>query len=112
MKEKAFNPVFHTPTDKSNTDITSPFYMLTFSASYFNQFCNGLDNVCREVLGLTVLLYLDRPLSVGKPPTQIRKKWITIATISLINLEDKDSKYFTDQDDIQIKGCVKHWTRL
>lgn len=44
MKEKAFNPVFHTPTDKSNTDTTSQFYMLTFSASYFNQFCNGLDN--------------------------------------------------------------------
>lgn len=54
---------------KINTDTTSPFYMLTFSASYFNQFCNDLDNVCQEELGLTIVLYLDRSLSVGKSPT-------------------------------------------
>lgn len=29
-----------------------------------------------------------------------------------MNSEDKDGKYFTPQDDIKMKGCVKQQIRL
>lgn len=108
MKEKAFNSVFYTPADKCNNNITSPFYMLTFSASYFNLFCNGLS--WSTGLDSTPLPW---KVTVTWKTSDINQKKMDYYSHYLSHkLRDKDSKYFAHQDDIQIKGCVKQWTRL